>query len=380
MYAVGLCAFLVWLAIVAGVWLLTGALILLIAGSIGAVVVLVRRAATQQESLLWSLSVAADRSMPLAPAVLAFADQYGRSFRWRAQLLASLLNEGTSLPDALDRVPRLLSRDAEVLVRTGWSSGTLARSLREAAASRSLRQAAWGSAAARFAYLGWVLLTMQTVIGFILFFITPKFEAIFRDFGVPLPEVTILSIDIGHMFIRWGWLTLPLVLFEVACLVVLPFALLNVFLWDIPLFDSLLRRRHTTLVLRALGLTVGGRRPIGEGIEALSREYPSEWVRKRLRRVNEDVRQGRDWIESLADRSLIGPADAAVLEAAARVGNLEWALREMADANERRLGYWLQFWLQMLFPFLVLVLGVVAFFFAVAYFAPLVRLLEVLAR
>ena len=58
-----------------------------------------------------------------------------------------------------------------------------------------MRQNAWGSTAARFAYLGVVFLVMQMVIVFIMYFIIPKFEAIFNDFGIALPQVTLSILN-----------------------------------------------------------------------------------------------------------------------------------------------------------------------------------------
>ncbi len=148
---------------------------------------------------------------------------------------------------------------------------------------------------------------------------------------------------------------------------------------NIPLIDALLWRRHSSLVMRALSLAVAGQKPIAAGIEGLAHDYPAGWVRRRLVRIDEDVHKGRDWIESLQDRGLIRRSDAAVLDAAQRVGNLEWALRELAESSDRRLGYRLEFWLQLLFPLLIIAAGALVSLFALAYFLPLVKLIEVLA-
>jgi type II secretory pathway component PulF len=69
-----------------------------------------------------------------------------------------------------------------------------------------------------------------------------------------------------------------------------------------------------------------------------------------------------------------------VLEAAERAGNLSWALRELAEGSERRLGYRMQALAQVLFPLIVILIGGIVFLLAVAYFSPLIRLVEELAR
>jgi protein transport protein HofC len=380
MYAIGVCALIAWLVTVLEIWALSGSVILLIGMGIGVGVVLARRRATDQESFLWALAIAAERSLPLAPAALAFSDQYGRSYRWRVRLFTTLLHEGCPLPQALEQVPGLMTREAQVLVRTGWATGTLPHALRQAAAARAMRQAAWGSLASRLAYIGALLLALQIIVGFVMYFILPKFEAIFKDFGVPLPKATIFTIEMTHFIIKYGFATVPVIsALEMFLLVLLPFGMFNVFQWDIPIVDVLFRRRHATLLLRALAMTVEGGKPIAAGIAMLAGGYPSTWVRRRLRDVDEDVMHGRDWIESLEYHRLILPTDAAVISSAQRVGNLRWALEEMAESNERRLGYRLQLCVQLLFPVLVLAMGALVGLFVISYFCPLVVLIERLA-
>jgi type II secretory pathway component PulF len=61
------------------------------------------------------------------------------------------------------------------------------------------------------------------------------------------------------------------------------------------------------------------------------------------------------------------------------VGNLTWALRELADRGERRLAYGLQLFVQVLFPIVLLGVAAVVFLFAVGYFMPLVKLISELS-
>ena len=378
MYAIVACALMAWIAKFtgSGLFMLLFVIAVLIAAAVGLAVVLSRRNATQQESLLWALAIAADRSMPLPPAALAFADQYSATFRARVKLFAFYLTEGLSFPQALVRVPNLLSREAQALVKTGWSTGTLAQSLREAAMIRSERHIAWAAVALRFIYLGGVFLALQVVSTFVLYFITPKFEAIFKDFGIQLPPMTIFTIRLSHFLNDYAFMTVILAVLEIFMFTALPLGLFNVFQWDIPLFDWLYRRRHTPLILRTLALSVEGGKPIHTGIEALTVDYPSRWVRGRLSLVSKDVGGGENWVESLRRRQLIGQADAAVIASSERLGNLLWALRETAQSSERKIGYRLHFWLQTLFPLLVLMMGVFVLVFCVAYFSPVIRLIE----
>ena len=103
------------------------------------------------------------------------------------------------------------------------------------------------------------------------------------------------------------------------------------------------------LVLRALALVVDGGKPIALGLSALSRHYPTRWVRRRLVRASSDVQGGADWIESLSRHRLIRAADADALSSAAETESLPLALIELAEAAERRLVVRFQVDVQALF-------------------------------
>ncbi|MBX6315420.1 MAG: type II secretion system F family protein [Isosphaeraceae bacterium] len=350
----------------------------LLALAIAIVVVLIRGQAAQREALLWVLSVAAERRMPLAPGIEAYAELCGVGYRWRARALASLLDAGVTLPDASDLVPGVLPSDAVLLARVGWQSGTLARALRDAAASRASMAPYRKALASQLLYIFGVLFVLQSVAAFVFIRIAPRFEATFADFGLDLPEVTKLIFRFSHSPVALGGL-LVLYLMELALLLYLPLAYFGMLGGGGLLLDLFYRRRHTRTLLRALAMAVEGGRPLPEAIALMMRSYPARRVRVRLQRVQGDLEQGRDWIEALWARRLIRRTDAAVLRTAQRVGNLPWALRELADGIERRFGYRAQAWLQALLPLAVLALGAFVFLVAIGFFYPLVKLISNLA-
>jgi type II secretory pathway component PulF len=345
---------------------------------IGAVVVLIRRRAAMQAGLLWVLSVAARRGLPLAPGVEAFAQMCGGGYRARALYLARLLDSGVALPEAIARTPGALPGDVALSARVGWESGTLADTLRDASAVRAARLPFHRAVVGRLAYLTGVLFAMQTIGTFMMYFITPKFEAIMKDFGIPLPRPTVLLIELSHSLGAGG--VLMVFLAELALLLYLPSIYFGRLGLSLPGLDLIFRRRHTAAVVRALAAYVDGGRPLTEGVAALARHYPHWMVRGQLRRVREDLDRGADWLRSLRTRGLLRRGDASLLDVARRAGNLSWALRELAVGIERRQGYRLHAAIQALFPVVVVALGTLVFLFAVGYFAPLITIIESLAR
>ena len=332
--------------------------------------------ASRQYGLLWLLTVSAERFMPLVPAIEAFAQERRGLFSRRAKRLAAMLGEGVSLPDALERCPGLLPRYAVPMIRVGHETGTLAHALRQAANAYSIHEPIWMAINGKIAYLlllpvfGFFLLT------FIMLKIVPSFEKIFQDFGTALPPMTVALIGVANFIFQFSVLFLPfylLVLLLIIHVIMRYFGLTDA---DLPGISRMTRRLDSANILDALALVADRQQPLYEGIDALAQSYPKKNIRRRLQLATDDIKRGRDWCESLLWQGLIRRPEAAILQSAQRVGNLAWALREMAESVRRRLIYRLQAIAQVLFPPIVVLMGLVVMFIVVALFLPLISLIQ----
>jgi len=372
-------AVLLWVGIIFGAAVAAGSFLALLVLAITMSVAMVNARTARRDVLLKVLSIAAAKGLPLGPTASAFADQDQGGLRQRILRLAHHLNQGATLSDSLTAVPRLIAQDGVLLARAGEETNSLPRALATASHSRGSRFPIWLAIAGRFSYVLFILLILQTITSFILYFIVPKFEAIFAGFGVPLPQVSVLIIDLSHWLVRFSPLILVALLFEIVLILFLPSTFASYNKFEIPLFDRLLIRRHSALAARCLALYVAAGRPITAGLAMLARYYPTRWFRMRLKRAAREVEQGMDWVTALRRHEIIRAADAEVLESAQNVGNLAWALEEHADRNERRLAYRLQIVFVTLFPILILAIGFAVFMICLGFFAPLVKLISELA-
>ncbi|MDP6469159.1 MAG: type II secretion system F family protein [Pirellulaceae bacterium] len=145
---------------------------------------------------------------------------------------------------------------------------------------------------------------------------------------------------------------------------------------DFPVANWLTRRYDGALVMRTLGLAAQEQRPFSNVIAILARLYPKRSVRGSLDEAGRRINRGEPWTESLQRTGIIREADGTVLEAAERTGNIAWALEEMADSGMRRWVFRLRIVLNVLFPILVLVLGLIVAFLVIGLFVPLTSLIE----
>ncbi|WP_337173979.1 type II secretion system F family protein [Paludisphaera sp.] len=344
-----------------------------IAMVVGASFMAIRGRDSQRYALLWMLAIAADHRMPLATSVEAFAGQYRGGFRRRVVRLAELLSKGTGLSVALRQVPGLMSAETAMMVEVGEENDRLGESLRRAAAQQSERSTASQELASQMSYLGIVLLIGQGIVFFILYFIMPKFEAIFNDFGVELPAVTRAVIRTAH-YLSSSFMIVPLLTLAAAfAFLSIPWMSADGAASWLPAGSS--RRRHAALILQALAMTAKANRPIEAGLHTLALRYPSCGIRRRVAAAEEDVRRGVDWREALLRRGLIRTTDREALTSAQAVGNLPWAMNDLADAALRRANLRRALVAQALWPIIVGMVGVVVGVLALAFFMPLVELI-----
>jgi type II secretory pathway component PulF len=332
--------------------------------------------AMRQYGLLWLLTVSAERSMPLAPAIEAFVQERGGRFSRRAKRLAEMLNRGVPLPDALERCPGLLPRYAAPAIRVGHETGTLAHALRRAAAVHSTDEPVWVALQGKIAYLMLLPAFGILVLTFIMWYIVPAFIKIFSDFQIVMPEMTRSLIDISFISVNYWFLLFPLYVLGPALLFYLPIRYFGWTDWDLPGMGRLTRRLDSAEILDTLSFVARQQMPLPQGIAGLAHSYPKKRIRMRLCQAATDVMLGHDWCESLLKHGLICRGELVTLQAAQRVGNLPWALTEMADSVRRRLVYRVQAVTQFLFPPIVILMGLVVMYTIVALFLPLVTLIE----
>jgi type II secretory pathway component PulF len=354
-----------------------GVLGLLVLGVV-ALVIWGRRRTVAQQAMLRLLALSAERSAPLVPALEALArERRGPSAR-RARRLAQLLSEGRPLPEAVASVRGVLPPAAVPLVAVGSRTGSLPAALRQALASGGRQEALWQFFAPKAAY---VCLLLPVAVGIVTFFVIkigPQFEKIYRDFGRELPPAARLVSS----FAASGAGSLLLSLTEPALFLVLVYVVLRyagLIGWNLPGLGRLTRRLDTATILDALALPAGRQQPLLPAVETLAASYPRRVIGRRLAKVAAELAAGSDWSASLRRHGLVGKADQAILAAAARAGNLPWAMREVAQGNRRRFAYRTQALLQVLFPAVVVAFGIVVLLVAVSVFLPLIGLIQGMA-
>ncbi len=103
-------------------------------------------------------------------------------------------------------------------------------------------------------------------------------------------------------------------------------------------------------------------------------------MRLALKTAHKKCQSGDDCWYALHDAGLLTGNETAVLRSAQRVGNIPWALDQLAESIERRFSYRSQFVVELVHPAVVIVLGVGVGMIFLAFFSPLTSLIQHLAQ
>lgn len=337
----------------------------------------------RESYLLWLLTIAAEREMPLGPELEATGEAVGG--RTGSQLLgvAGRLEDGQPLGRALAHRDALVPPPTVLAARVGEQTGTLAETLRDAAIRSSgttyqSHQAAYLTGMVTYFWV--VFFLFMGIIGFCMYYIVPKFKAIFEDFDVELPPVSVLLIEVSDLFVNWWFVGLPLFLTLIAVTIVggeiSRRGLKNL---SLPWLTRWFPRLDTPDVLRNLSRAVQTQTPLPAVLETMSDHHHRPHIADRLQRVLTAVESGQDTWDQLRQNGLLRAREVDLLHSTAAAGNLAWGLRDVADRIERDRSHRWQWWFEVLRPWPILILSLIAAFFALGMFLPLVRLLHELS-
>jgi type II secretory pathway component PulF len=352
-----------------------GLVLWLICGGI-TVLVFAQTRAIFQTTLLRLLTLGIEKQVPLPELISAYAAENAGYLGRRAEALAQQLSAGVLLGHALADSRGLLPRYSFLATEVGHCIGDFGSALKEATNTLALRRPLWHTAAGRVYYLGWFFITLSAALGFLMVKVAPAISMILRDYDMTWTFGEQLQSGL------YSVLTFAMGLTWLATLILIPYFTLHylgLIRFGLPGLNRLLRSFETGVVLRYLALGTERGVSLSKMLLVISSAYPMPAMRWRLADVSRDLDAGANWADSMRRRGVINKREAAVLSAAQRLGNVTWALRELADNGERRLVERLEAWSRAIFVVTILVAGLAVTYISVTFYMPLVQMINALA-
>ena len=360
-------------------WLVTAAVVI-VAPLLYLVAIWSTAVRGRQGRLLWLLTIAVENDMPLADELDAFALEFYGPRQQRLRALADRLRDGSSLADGLEVDGKLLPVADVLAIRAGEETGTLPAALRNAAlrhADVMRHMHLDGSLAALASYYWLVIAVLFVLMGGLMYWIVPKFKVIFEDFGVPLPEVTKVAIELADHIATYFWLIIPAVSLPMSLLFLLSYMYLvgwGNLNW--PLVMRWFPRRDAPGILRGLAVATASGRPLSPVVGTMAERHPRRDLGERLQRIGLSLDAGEAPWASLREEGFLSAREAEAVNAAARARHLPFALHSLADSIDRIRRQRLLWLIELVNPLVVLALGAFVALYCLAFFLPLVQIIN----
>jgi type IV pilus assembly protein PilC len=296
---------------------------------------------------------------------------------------------GTSLSDAMAKHPKAFNRLYTKMVAAGEVGGVLDIILQRLAEFMEKAQSLRRKIRAALIYPVAVVIIAVAILTFIMVFIIPKFEEIFKDFGVALPVLTRFLIVMS----RWvagnaagqiipGWVFIvfsPLIfwgLFKLARKAPPGRAALDTLIFWMPLFGGLVRKTITARFTRTLGTLISAGVPILEAI-LITRDTSGNYVfEKALTKVHDSIREGESFAGPLRESKVCDAIVVNMIDVGEETGDMDVMLLKIADNYDEEVDVAVGGLIKLIEPLLIVFLGGMVGTIVVAMFLPLVAMIE----
>jgi type II secretory pathway component PulF len=277
-----------------------------------------------------------------------------------------------------NRFPGHLQGLVQVGAKTGRLSQVLGRFVAYLNVGVELRRRLWVS----MAYPILLLAAALVLFAFVSTTIVGSFENIFKDFGVPLPAITIVLIQFAHLFGNDWW--------RVAVLAGLIVVLIVVFrvmgkrtrralVGGIPLVGSVSRNTALAEFCHLLGLLLESEMPLGQAVRLTGEGVEDPAVDRACRMMSVDLESGLGLSQAVRRQPLFPKGLARVLEWAEGNQSLAGSLHMVGEMFEARARSQATFFGTVLSVLVVIAVILFAGLLVIALFLPLITLISKLS-
>lgn len=295
------------------------------------------------------------------------------------------VESGSTLSEAFSKHPKCFDRLYVNMVKAGEAGGALEVILQRLADFKEKAQALKSKITGAMIYPSVVIMVAVSILCFIMIFIIPKFEKIFKDFNMKLPALT-LALMATSKWVATYWYVIPLVPLSFWLLLKLirmnrlgAYVMDRVNLW-IPVVGSLIEKTAIARSTRTLGTLVASGVPILEALGIVRDTCTNQVFERLYQRVYESIREGDTISQPLRESRLVDDMVVNMVDVGEETGDLDSMLYKIADIYDAEVNVVVESLLSLLEPIMIVFLGLVIGGIVIALFMPLIGMLEGLSK
>ncbi|CAK0773470.1 putative Type IV pilus assembly protein PilC [Gammaproteobacteria bacterium] len=285
------------------------------------------------------------------------------------------VRHGVDFGDALAEFPLVFDQIYVNIIRAGMMSGRLGESIEHIAIYLKKMDESSGKIRSALAYPIFMFISFIVVLNGMIFFILPRFKAMFSSFGKDLPKITQMLMDFGDWWqANWYWVILGSGLAVIAAGV---WVATNEgrYLWDqhklrLPAVGNLMRLAALSRFLRTFAVQLQNEVELLPSLQLASGAVANVYIEDLINAIIDDIERGKGIAESFREYEVFSGIVLQMIAAGEEAGTLDMLLLSAADYFERLLDNELERWTALINPILTITVGLAVAGMMVAVFLP----------
>jgi len=224
------------------------------------------------------------------------------------------------------------------------------------------------------------------ILAFIMIFIIPKFEQMFKEMELgELPPLTALLLFIANTLVTYWYL---LIFSPVLAIVGLRFLvktpqgrlLVDKFKLKIPIFGIIISKSSVSRFCRTLGTLVQSGVPILDALSIIKNATGNQVVANAVETVHNSIKEGDTIAEPLRHSGVFDDLVVNMIQVGEETGELDKMLIKVADTYDSEVDTLVGAMMSLLEPFLIIGMGATVGFIVIALFMPLIDIMNKIGK
>ncbi len=291
------------------------------------------------------------------------------------------IESGSTLSEAMSKQPKAFDNLYCNMVKAGEAGGALEIILQRLAEFKERAQSLKRKVQGAMIYPCAVITVATLIVGFIMYYIIPKFKTIFLGFGTELPDITVALITCSDIVVNYFYLFPAIPIAILLSFKVIRKNKTGEFVLDwlalrIPLMGQILSKSIVARTMRTLGTLVASGVPILEGLTIARDTAGNSIFRRAFDNIYAAIREGESIAVPLREARIVDDMVVNMIDVGEETGALDNMMYKIADVYDEEVGVLVDGLVNLLEPLMVVILGLIVGFIVIALFMPLVKLLN----
>jgi general secretion pathway protein F len=331
-------------------------------------------------ALISNLNTMLNAGIPLLDAVEALLpDCTGASLKF-LQLLHTSLNEGKTISDAMEKMPRSFDPIMINMVRASEEAGTLDATLSDMEESIKQNMAFKDELRASLVYPIFISVVFMGVLLLILLFVVPRISKVFTGLRTQIPPPTRFLMNASDFLMaNYVVLSVCMIVFIVALVIVVRVWHKQVMsvMYRLPVISQLTRTIDLSRFCRSMGLMLHSGIPVDEALDFARSVVHKKEVIAVVDHMKHNVEVGRALSEGFDHKkSKIPIIMIRLTQTAEYSGSLESTMQKLADYFQTQVSRKLTTITALMEPVLIVIIGLATGDIMLAIIAPIYNLIS----